>query len=125
MNTLSYYQFNHPDYIKSDKDKKSNSTLEDFIINALKALIPVGNPDFQDQLKRVESWLVEYDHDSKMTTREIGLNNKGEVLFILPLEKNLGYWSNDKRGLLDFEEIELLDYQQSEFENKWNHFHQK
>lgn len=120
MQNKVYLAFKHPN--QHDTVEESKSGLEDFIVKVLEALIPVGNPDFEDQLNKVDHWAIEYDKDKEDTIREIGYDKNNKVLLILPLNNNLGYWSNNNFSLEDYHKINAQEVSEEEFDKDWNCF---
>ena len=120
MQNKVYLAFKHPN--QHDTTEKPSSGLEDFIIKVLEALVPVGNPDFEDQLNKVVSWVVEYDKENADTLREIGYDKNNNVLLILPLNDNLGYWANNDLSLEEYNALDTTEITAEQFENDWNSF---
>lgn len=116
-----YLAFNHPN--QHDAVTKNTSGLEDFIVKILEALIPVGNPDFEEQLNKVERWVVEFDKEEEDTLREIGYDGRGNVSVVLPYKNNLGYWSNNNLTLEDYYKLDAKEMSVEEFQKDWDSFH--
>lgn len=121
MQNKVYLAFNHPN--QHDAVNENTSGLEDFIVKVLEALIPVGNPDFEEQLNKVERWVVEFDKEEEDTLREIGYDSKGNVSVVLPYKDNLGYWSNNNLTLEEYYKIDAKEVSAEEFQKDWDSFH--
>lgn len=115
-----YLAFKHPN--QHDATEENTNGLEDFIIKVLEALIPIGNPDFKDQLNKVDHWAVEFERDKEDTIREIGYDKDNNILLILPLNNNLGYWSNNNLTLEEYYKINAKEINAEDFEKDWNCF---
>lgn len=86
-------------------------------------VIPKANPDFDKLIDEVEEWLVEYDNEADLVSREIGLDYRGKVVMVMPWKKNYGYWIDNKLNLTDFSShfnTTIID--KKIFENNWNEF---
>jgi len=120
MQNKVYLAFQHPN--RHDSKEKPVSGLEDFIIKVLEALVPVGNPDFENQLSHVEFWSVEFDKEKENTTREIGYDRDNNIVVILPLNNNLGYWSNNNLSLDEYIKLDAKEITAEQFEADWSCF---
>lgn len=118
MNIL-YFGFINPQ-LNDKKENDSTSGLESFIVKMLNSIIPVGNPDYNEQIGEVYKWLVEYSKEGDKVCREIGLNDKGEVILILPQANNLGYWTNSNLNLDSYKAYNFTEISKENFEEKWN-----
>ena len=120
MQNKVYLAFKHPN--QHDAVDKPTNGLEDFIVKVLEALIPVGNPDFEEQLNKVDSWVVEYNTEEEDTLREIGYDKNNNVLLVLPLNDNLGYWANNNLTLEEYKKLNAVNVTADQFEKDWNSF---
>lgn len=85
--------------------------------------IPIANPDFEKIFNEVTSWLIEFEADSYYPNREIGLNELGKPIMIMPWKKNYGYWTDNNLVIEDFRKhFETTDISKAEFEKNWNGF---
>lgn len=117
MQNKVYLAFKHPN--QHDTTEKPTSGLEDFIVRVLEALVPVGNPDFEEQLAKVATWTIEYDKENNGTLREIGYGINGKILLILPLNDNLGYWANNNLSLEEYYALGAKEISDDQFEKDW------
>lgn len=84
-------------------------------------VIPKANPDFENKITSVNSWLLEFLDKDSIPYREIGLGNNDEVLLKLPYKKNYGYWIDSDLTYYDFEKLFNIEYITPEyFEEKWD-----
>ena len=93
-------------------------------LNAIKFLvskiIPVANPDFENQFHKVASWLVECGKDSGFPNREIGLDIEGRPIMKLPYLNNYGYWTDNNLSATDFiNQFKAIETTALLFEDMW------
>lgn len=85
--------------------------------------IPIANPDFENKMDKVSSWLIEFEADSYYPNREIGLNESGKPIMVMPWRKNYGYWTDNNLVIEDFRKhFETIDISKAEFEKNWKLF---
>ena len=118
-------------YIKFDKPIKENPTIQkggakskatSFFVKAMSSIFPVANPDFEDQIANVKTWLIEFEDDD-IPAREIGLDETGKVIIIMPIGNNCGYWTDNILTLTDFpNRFHVTNISREEFENYWGKF---
>ncbi len=118
----TYIQFELP---KSEGQSSSEGllrrSLKEVIIGVLTTVIPKANPDYESQIDRVKSWLVELETDSGIPQREIGLDDKGNPILKMPYKGNCGYWTDNNLLLADFEKhFQVKDIDKVNFEIKWD-----
>ena len=121
-------------YIKFDEPIKENPTIQDgrvkgkltsLFVKAMSSILPLANPDFEDQIGNVRTWLVEFEDDG-VPAREIGLDETGKVIMIMPSDDNCGYWIDNNLTLADFpNHFQVTDITREEFEIYWAEFQQK
>lgn len=97
------------------------SFIKGFIRNFIGLVLPRTNPDFEDKIKFVTCWILEFEDQYSIPLREIGLSDNEKTIIKLPNEKNLGYWTDNNLYYDDFcssftTEIVKKQY----FEDKWN-----
>ena len=118
MNT--YIQFEAP---RSDNHPSKKSWLRKAFVNILTKILPKANPDFDDIIDEVKWWLVEFETETGIPQREIGLDIEGKIIMKMPYKKNYGYWTDNNLLLDNFKEyfaIEEID--KASFEAVWNLF---
>jgi hypothetical protein len=49
--------------------------------------IPVANPDFENKMDEVSTWLIEFENDSYYPNREVGLDSLDKPIMIMPWKK--------------------------------------
>jgi hypothetical protein len=92
----------------------------------LTSVIPIANPDFENKIENVVSWLIEFENDSYYPNREIGLDEFEKPIMIMPWGKNYGYWTDNNLVMEDFRKhFETVDITREEFEKYWKSFEQE
>lgn len=87
----------------------------------LKQIIPVANPDYDDRIGEVHTWLVEIDETSLYPKREIGLDSTGRVSVRLPDEQNYGYWTDNNLYYQDFlQQLNAERIDEKIFQSRWS-----
>ncbi|MBS9767335.1 MAG: hypothetical protein KGV44_07325 [Flavobacteriaceae bacterium] len=119
---MIYIKFTAP---KTENHSKKNTfakqMIENIVCRIAKCIIPNGNPDFDDKIDSVETWLVELDSKTGTPEREIGLDKNDKVIVKMPFKNNYGYWTDNNLLLLDFKQhFETTEIEQEVFENYWN-----
>ena len=103
-----------------ESDKSSDLTrFQTLLMKFAKLIIPEANPDYEDKLDSVHTWLIEFDNDS-IPYREIGLDKSSNPIVWLPDEKNYGYWTDHNLSKRDFENhFQTHLIKSEEFEEIW------
>lgn len=116
----TYVQFNEPSINNQVKeDGPIKRFFKKTLIGALKTIIPLANPDFDNKIPEVKYWLVECDSNG-VPEREIGLNEEEQVILKMPFGKNYGYWTDNNLLLNDFKErFGASEINKEYFEQKW------
>lgn len=105
----------------SDGIVKKN--LKKAVIGVLTSIIPKANPDFEETIDLVETWIVEVDQETGIPEREIGMDKNGEIIVKMPFNDNYGYWTDNNLKLEDFKSrFETSEIRRDTFENYWNLF---
>jgi hypothetical protein len=106
-----------------------NSVLDkfwEFVTNFMRKILPKANPDYDDLIDNVETWLIEFDKESRFPDREIGIDENGNVLMIMPDEKNYGYWTDNNLKLEDFEvNFNTEKIGKEKFDTIWENFEKR
>jgi hypothetical protein len=93
-----------------------------FVERCLRAIIPAANPDFERSYVKVCKWWVEID-SAGTPQRELGLNERGEVIVASPIGKNFGFFtdSNAVFAVADHPVVEhpLFEAAWHSFEDRW------
>ena len=106
--------------VEPDKVIKSKGFAKKALIYLLGMVIPRANPDFENQISKVKFWLLEFENKESIPTREIGLNNSGELLMKMPYKKNYGYWIDNNLTYNDFfRHFTIEEISREYFEAKW------
>ncbi len=110
--------------------KIANQKTKEFVVSSVigfvKKILPEGNPDYDDSIDNVKTWLVEIDEETNFPNREIGIDTSKNVIMIMPDERNYGYWTDNNLQLEDFEKHfatekignEMFDHLWKEFEKE-------
>ena len=119
MKTI-YIQLETP---KSDKQTSKNGLLRKVFVDTLTNILPKANPDFEDKIDEVKWWLVEFDSETGIPKREIGLDKEGRVILKMPFKDNYGFWIDSNLSLNDFKESFIVsEISQNSFEESWKLF---
>ena len=127
MKKATYIQFENP---KTEREPSVDGfikrTFKKAINGVLSAIIPKANPDFENKIVFVKSWLVELDSDTGIPEREIGLDINEQVILKMPFQNNYGYWTDNNLILKDFKEhFKTSEISNAEFEKYWHSFNLK
>lgn len=124
MKKTTYIQFKVPKNehtYESDGAVKRN--IKKAITGILSSIIPKGNPDFENKIELVETWIVEFENETEIPEREIGMDKDGQIIVKMPFKNNYGYWTDNNLLLPDFKEhFETTEINQDSFENYWSLF---
>jgi hypothetical protein len=80
--------------------------------------IPRANPDYENRMYLVKSWLIEFlETDGELLPwREIALDENENPIFAGPDKRNYGFWLDTNMTFKDFEG-QLIN--KEEFEKNW------
>lgn len=120
-------------YIKFKDERTRNLNLkpktrlrqafEKSVIKILKAITPNANPDFDDKIDEVSLWLIEINEETGDAEREIGINEEGQTILIMPFNRNFGFWTDNTYKLNDFVEcFGAVHIDNKEFYFRWDRF---
>lgn len=121
---MSFYMKNT--YLKielgeSIESEKSN-LLRTLLGKFLSTIIPKANPDFENEIDKINTWLIEFDAGG-IPEREIGLDKDGKVVMIMPWKDNYGYWTDNNLNLTDFMNgFKYSEIENEYFEHRWKNF---
>jgi hypothetical protein len=93
-----------------------------WLARLLQHAIPPANPGFEHLYDQVTAWHVEIDSKSGEPLREVGLNDKQEVVVVGPWGDNLGMIV-DCRG--KFVATDCQQISREQFEREWKSFDPK
>ncbi len=121
MKKTTYIQFKVPkNEHTSEPDGVVKRNIKKAIIGILSSIIPKGNPDFEDKIDLVETWVVELENETGIPEREIGMDKNGRIIVKMPFKNNYGYWTDNNLLLPDFKKhFETIEISQDSFENYW------
>jgi len=90
------------------------------IVKTLLFFIPKGNPDFDTLIDDVAEWQLEIDSIDHLPNREIGIDIKGQVIFVMPWLDNYGYWTDNEIKLDYFKaHFKAFEIEKAEFDKNW------
>jgi len=121
---MTYIQFKVPKKEhNSESDGVVKRNIKKAIIGILGSIIPKANPDFENKIDLVETWIVELDNETGIPEREIGMDKDGRIIVKMPFKNNYGYWTDNNLLLTDFKDhFETTEISQVSFENYWSLF---
>lgn len=117
---MLYFRFNENPSSRVSPLSSKKKTLWNKLVDRLGKTLS-ANPDFDDKLKYVVQWYLEYDEVCDVSCREIGLDINKKVIVKMPDERNYGFWLDTNLTLEDFKAkygIQMI--QECEFNDLWN-----
>lgn len=81
-------------------------------------IIPAANPDFEDSFESVRKWWIEINAEGE-PQRELGFNERGEVIAAAPIGKNFGFFTDSHAT---FAHKEHRRVERTLFERTWSDF---
>jgi len=118
-----YIKFNSPTSDNLKTISKATSIFRKLITGVASTLIPKANPDFDPLIDNVSEWMLEINMDDKKPNREIGIDQEGKTIIIMPWGGNYGYWSDNDITLDYFiAHFKAVEVEKINFETKWNEF---
>ena len=124
LKKTTYIQFKVPkNEHNSEPDGIVKRNIKKAIVGILSSIIPKGNPDFENKINLIETWIVELENETGIPEREIGMDKDGRIIVKMPFKNNYGYWTDNNLLLPDFKEhFETSEISQDSFENYWSLF---
>ena len=123
---LIYIKFNMDTVVTDANQPSANRftrSLENVVQKVASTIIPAANPDFDGKIDDVHQWLLEVDDEDGTPQREIGLDDKGSVMMIMPWKKNCGFWTDSHVRVDDLAKSYTIQFvDQLEFEKLWSRF---
>jgi hypothetical protein len=115
-----YIKFEAPGTTKKLRLKNSFTKS---VIRILSKFLPAANPDFDQKIDDVKFWLVEWDSETGIPEREVGLDGDSRVIMKMPFKNNYGYWTDNNLRLSDFRELfKVSEISMESFEEQWRLF---
>ena len=97
--------------------------FKDSLTKVLTTIIPKANPDFDDKIRDVRQWILEVDDEEGTPEREIGLDENGKVVMIMPWKNNYGFWTDSPVQIDDLAKTHEMNFvDKEEFERLWTAF---
>ena len=94
-----------------------------FVKAIFTTIIPIANPDFENKIEEVSTWLIEFEADSYYPSREVGLGISNLPIVIMPWQNNYGYWTDNDLTIEDFRShFNCIDISNEEFQRYWKLF---
>ena len=91
------------------------------LLNVVKKVLPIANPDFEEAIQNVTTWYVEYDDTVyNHVLREIRQDAKNNIIVKMPDERNSGFWADSDFDLSVYASFNLTYISKIEFEKLWN-----
>jgi len=118
-----YIKCKEPAAIRPASANKTNSLVKKWIDGLVSSFVPKANPDYDGLIDDVAEWLLEINVDDHKPCREIGIDQYGQTLMIMPWKDNYGYWT-DNNITLDYfkEQFQAVSIDKVEFEKLWDRF---
>ena len=105
--------------VEPDHSEKKPSIWHKLLLK----FVPEANPDFEDKISLVRTWLAEVDNSSLLPEREIGIGDNGDVLMIMPWRNNYGYWTDNNLKLNDVHtHFDVKTITEDSFKEQWERF---
>jgi virulence-associated protein VagC len=93
------------------------------VVKVLTSILPAANPDYEEKFDRVVEWWIEIDEESEMPEREIGIDESGNTIMIMPFLRNHGYWTDNNLEKKDFlETFDATPLEENKFKHHWKKF---
>lgn len=103
-----------------NRDRVIKRLIKGAVIKVLTKIIPVANPDFEEQIDNAKYWLIECESESGIPQREIGLTAQGVAIMKMPNKENYGYWTDNSLRLDDFKQhFNVSEINKESFELHW------
>lgn len=124
-----YIKFKTDDIITSSGQRTESwlkRTIENSLTKILTTIIPKANPDFDGKITNVKQWILEVDEEDGTPEREIGLDDNGKVMMIMPWKDNYGFWTDSPVQIDELAKTQETNFvDKEEFERLWTEFELK
>ncbi len=90
-------------------------SIAEKIVKKVLFFVPEANPGYEGKIHLVKKWVIEFDSEGN-PNREVGLNEKGNVVLAGPSERDYGFWLDTNMKFGDFTGEEVS---KEEFEVAW------
>ena len=121
-----YIKFKTDDIITSSGQRTESwlkRTIENSLTKILTTIIPKANPDFDGKITNVKQWILEVDEEDGTPEREIGLDDNGKVMMIMPWKDNYGFWTDSPVQIDELAKTQETNFvDKEEFERLWTEF---
>lgn len=123
-----YVKFKTEDFVEKPENDQQRTWIVRTLVNSIsrivQTIIPNANPDFDDKIDFVKEWILEVNEADDRPTREIGLDDTGKAIAIMPWMDNYGFWTDSNVTVSDIL-ISGIAVTKSEFEQLWRDFQTK
>jgi hypothetical protein len=107
--------------IKVERKPTGESYIKRILTNIIGLVIPKANPDFENKIKLVAFWLLEFEDENSIPVREIGIADDGQTILKMPYGRNYGYWTDNNLNYHDFSKLFFKESVTKQFfEEKWS-----
>ena len=114
---MDYFKFSDLSRTKMNKSR----FIDKVVVFVLSLFIPKANPDFDEKIRHVVLWYIEYDTNINCAIREIGVDSDNRIITKAPYHNNLGYWTDSDMTIGDYDsQFSLIKIKKSDFESVWN-----
>lgn len=115
------------DNIITDSGQQTESwlarTVENSLTKILSGIIPKANPDFDGKISNVKQWILEVDEEEGTPEREIGLDDNGKVMMMMPWKDNYGFWTDNSVQIDELAKTREMNFvDKEEFDRLWTEF---
>lgn len=124
---MIYLKFEAPKTEKEEgKPNKVKMFLVESAIGILNKIIPEANPDYDNKIDDVKTWLVEINDKDGYPNREIGIDENGFVIMTMPDDKNYGYWTDNNLKENGFKQhFKTFEIGKEMFDKLWDEFERR
>ncbi len=108
-------------YLRTNEatDWPKENRWKEKLINVILFFVPRANPDYENKMYLVKSWLIEFveNEGELIPWREIALDKEDKPIFAGPSERNYGFWLDTN---MKYEDFDGDPVNKDEFERYWN-----
>lgn len=118
---MLYFKFINTAINPSNKVLKGNNGgfMNGILEKILPKILPKANPDFDNLYYKVKTWYIEYNDEDQFTNREIGTDDKDNVIVKAPWKRNLGFWVDGSLKYNDYLIFDITPISAVEFDSLW------
>jgi len=75
--------------------------------------------DKNEETVIIKNWLIEFEEEENYACREIGLDEKGNVVYCSPSKVFYGYWADADMKFENFKQFRPKSISRQKFEDNW------